>query len=188
MVSSIARMPGQDFAELALKYGDRPVFDEESAAGVLLERGSGRVDPKVEAEAFALALNEASGPIETDAGFVIVQRTDPPLTGPSEIAARHILIAYQGAQRADPAITRTRQEAQALAEQVVREVREGKDWEALWQQHSNEPGGRPGGDLGVFGRGQMVPGFEQAAFGLAVGETSDVVETPFGFHVIQRLR
>jgi parvulin-like peptidyl-prolyl isomerase len=186
MVASIARMAGQDFAELSLKYGDRAVLPEEAGAGVLVERGNGMLDPRVEAEAFGLSLEEASIPVETDAGFVIVQRTQTPPEPVAEIGARHILIAYHGAQRADPAITRSREEAKALAENLVQEVRDGKDWDALWQEHSNEPGGRPGGDLGMFSRGQMVPEFEQVAFTLEIGQTSEAVETPFGFHVIQR--
>ena len=186
MVASIARMSGQDFAELSLKYGDRAVLPEDGGAGVLVERGNGMLDPRVEAEAFGLSVEEASIPVETEAGFVIVQRTQTPAEPVAEIGARHILIAYQGSQRVDPAITRSREEAKALAESIVQEVRDGKDWDALWQEHSNEPGGRPGGDLGMFARGQMVPEFEQAAFALEIGQTSDVVETPFGFHVILR--
>jgi parvulin-like peptidyl-prolyl isomerase len=188
MVASIARMSGQDFAELALKYGDRPILPEEGGAGVLIERGNGLLDAKVEAEAFSLSIHEASGPIETDAGFVIVQRTQTPAAAAVEIGARHILIAYAGAQRAAPNVTRSKEEAEALATEIGRQVRDGKDWETLWQEHSNEPGGRPGGDLGMFAQGQMVPAFEQAAFGLAIGQTSDIVETPFGYHVIQRTR
>ena len=127
------------------------------------------LDAKVERVAFALAIGEASKPVETDEGFVIVQRTETPPGGPTQIAARHILVAYRGAQRADPKITRSRDEAREIAQQIANDVRAGKDWEQLWEEHSDEPSGQRGGDLGTFGRGQMVPAFEQAAFGLAVG-------------------
>ena len=187
MVATIAQMSEEHFQELTLKYGDRALLTD-SGQGALLERGSGTVDPKVEAAAFALAPNEISRPIDTPEGYVIVQRTEPPLGGITQIAARHILVAYRGAQRAAPEVTRTREEAQKLAQQIVNEARAGADWDKLWREHSNEPGGQPGGDLGTFGRGQMVPAFEHAAFGLSIGQISDVVETPFGFHVIQRLK
>ena len=124
----------------------------------------------------------------------LATRNDGPRVGIGEvhtaarIGARHILIAFQGATRTDPSVTRTREEARKLAEQIRDEARQGADWEALWEKNSNEPGGQRGGDLGTFGRGQMVPAFERAAFELKVGEISDVVESPFGFHVIQRLK
>jgi peptidyl-prolyl cis-trans isomerase SurA len=187
MVATIAQMTGEHFQELTLKYGDRPLLADNSAEA-LLERGSGVVDAKVEAAAFALSPNEISAPIETAEGFVIVQRVEAPPGGPAQIGARHILVAYQGAQRADAGVTRSRDQARELAEQVAREARGGGVWEQLWEQHSNEPSAQRGGDLGTFGRGQMVPAFERAAFGLTVGQISDVVETPFGFHVIQRTK
>ena len=187
MVATIAQMTGEHFRELTLKYSDRPLLPE-TGESTLLERGARTLDPKVETAAFALALNEVSPAIETREGFAIVQRTEPPLGGPALIGARHILIAFVGATRADPGVARTRDEARTLAQQVRDDARNGADWEALWEKNSNEPGGQRGGDLGTFGRGQMVPAFESAAFGLKVGEISDVVETPFGFHVIQRLK
>jgi peptidyl-prolyl cis-trans isomerase NIMA-interacting 1 len=187
MVATIAQMTGEHFQELTLKYGDRPLLPDTGESS-LLERGAHKLDPKVEAAAFSLALNEVSPAIETREGFAIVQRTEPPLGGPATIGARHILIAFQGATRADPSVTRSRDEARALAAQIRDEARNGANWEQLWETNSNEPGGQRGGDLGTFGRGQMVPAFERAAFELKVGEISDVVESPFGFHVIQRLK
>jgi peptidyl-prolyl cis-trans isomerase SurA len=103
------------------------------------------------------------------------------------VRARHILISFRGARQAEPTVTRSRDEAQALAAEVAAAARDGQhDWTALHAEHSDEPDSPPGGDLGLFGRGQMVPTFERAAFALGVDEISDPVESPFGFHVIQR--
>jgi parvulin-like peptidyl-prolyl isomerase len=96
---------------------------------------------------------------------------------------------HQGSERAPPSITRSRDEARTRANDVLRRARAGEDFAALARQYSDEPGAsQSGGDLGTFGPGQMVPPFEQAAFALAVNAISDIVETPFGFHVIQRTR
>jgi peptidyl-prolyl cis-trans isomerase SurA len=187
MVANIAQMSGEAFPELVIKYSDRPLL-ADNAGGTLVERGSGLLPQEAERAAFALAIGEVSAPIETPQGYVITQRIETPPGGPSSISARHILIAYKGSQRASPEVTRSRDEARALANQIANDARAGKDWQALWKEHSNEPGGGDGGSLGTFGRGQMVPAFEQVAFELDVGEISDVVETPFGFHVIERLK
>jgi parvulin-like peptidyl-prolyl isomerase len=105
---------------------------------------------------------------------------------PDRIAARHILVAWQGAAAALTSVRRTREEAQVRAQEVLTRVRAGEDFATLARQYSDDPTGPRGGFLGGFGRGVMVGPFEDAAFALPVGGTSGLVETIYGFHVIRR--
>jgi len=91
---------------------------------------------------------------------------------------------YAGSSRSTA--TRTKEQAAQQIQELKAQVDSGADFAALAQQHSDCPSGKRGGDLGAFGRGQMVGPFEQAAFGLPVGGTSGVVETDFGYHIIRR--
>lgn len=112
----------------------------------------------------------------------------PPLTAgaPGRISARHILVAWQGAEGAAPAITRSRAEALAHIRALADQLDQGADFATLAKDESDDASAARGGDLGAFGRGAMVPAFENAAFALKPGQRSDVVESPFGFHLIQR--
>jgi len=119
----------------------------------------------------------------------VAERTPPAAAAdtPTQIEASHILVSYQGATRAKPTVTRTRDEARALAAQLAAKAHEpGTDFAALAQDMSDGPSGVEGGALPKFGRQQMVKPFSDAAFALRPGEISGVVETNFGFHVIQR--
>ena len=109
-------------------------------------------------------------------------------SGGERMAASHILIAYKGAQAADASVTRTREEAQALAAAAAARVRGGEDFVTVAREVSDGPSAEDGGNLGEFGRGEMVPAFEAAAYALEQGAVSDPVETPFGFHVIRSNR
>ena len=76
--------------------------------------------------------------------------------------------------------------AMAEAQQVLDELEAGGDFAELAMQHSDDQAtAAVGGDLGSFGRGIMVPEFETAAFALEEGEISDIVETPYGYHIIR---
>jgi len=84
--------------------------------------------------------------------------------------------------RASHILVETLAEAVNLQEQI----RAGGDFASLAQQHSKCPSGRSGGDLGPFGRGQMVKPFEDAAFDNPVGKLVGPVQTQFGYHLIVR--
>src|SRR5205085_4288268 len=77
-------------------------------------------------------------------------------------------------------------QTRAKAEDVLKRVKAGEDFGKLAQEYSTDPGSKEkGGELPWFKRGEMVKQFEDAAFGMQPGQTSDVIETQFGFHIIQ---
>lgn len=82
-----------------------------------------------------------------------------------------------------------REEARALAEDLLNRIREGEDFEQLARRYSEDPGSAQlGGDLGWFRRGRMVREFEDVAFALRDGAVSNVVESDFGYHIIKAER
>jgi parvulin-like peptidyl-prolyl isomerase len=102
----------------------------------------------------------------------------------NQVRASHILLMYEGSERSTA--TRSKEEARQKIQSLTTELADGADFGELARAHSDCPSGRSGGDLGRFGRGQMVGPFEDAAFALEVGGTSGVVETAFGYHIICR--
>lgn len=100
---------------------------------------------------------------------------------PEEVRARHILIKFAPDAKEDE-----KAKARQRVEELLAKVKAGEDFAALATQSSQDEGSAAkGGDLGFFKRGQMVAPFEQAAFALEPGGVSDVVESPFGFHIIK---
>jgi len=109
-------------------------------------------------------------------------------TKDERLAARHILVAYEGAAGAAPTVTRTREEAQARATEALEWLRKGANFERLARVYTDDRSSATyGGDLPPFAPGEMVPPFEAAVRALAVGEVHPTpVESPFGFHIIRR--
>jgi len=106
-----------------------------------------------------------------------------------EVKARHILIAFKGSPAAQAGKKElTEDEAKAKAEDLRKQIVAGGDFAALAKKESDDVGsGAQGGDLGSFGRGQMVPEFEKAAFEAKTGDVTPVVRTQYGYHIIQVL-
>jgi peptidyl-prolyl cis-trans isomerase C len=101
---------------------------------------------------------------------------------PERVHVRHILIrADASAPAAD------RQKAKAKADDLLKRVQKGEDFAKLASENSDDPGSKvQGGDLPPFTHGEMVPAFDRAAFALTKpNELSPVVESQFGYHIIQ---
>jgi peptidyl-prolyl cis-trans isomerase C len=116
---------------------------------------------------------------EEDARKFYDQNPDK-FTRPETVKASHILLGVD-----EKATAEEKKAAREKAEKLRKELAGGADFAALAKGNSTCPSSQQGGDLGYFGKGQMVPAFEKAAFALKPGEISDVVETQFGYHIIK---
>ena len=101
------------------------------------------------------------------------------MTLPEAIRARHILVKAAADDESAKEVAREKISA------IEQELQDGADFATLATERSEAPSAPKGGDLGFFGRGQMVAPFEDAAFALQAGEISEVVETQFGYHIIK---
>ncbi|HIJ87336.1 MAG TPA: peptidylprolyl isomerase [Desulfuromonadales bacterium] len=96
------------------------------------------------------------------------------------VKASHILIGVEANASADE-----KKKAREKVDKLKKELDGGADFATVAKGNSTCPSAPQGGDLGFFGKGQMVAPFEKAAFALKPGEVSDVVETQFGYHIIK---
>lgn len=130
-----------------------------------------------------LAIGETFGPYRDGDFFKISKIMDRKSNG--SVKASHILFSYDGAARANPEITRTKEEAEAEAQKILAEAKkEGADFTALARDNSDGPSAPRGGDLGYFQEGIMADEFNDFCFNNPVG-TIGLVETDFGFHIIK---
>jgi len=96
------------------------------------------------------------------------------------VLAQHILVTPDGDS------DHAKQEARDKVNAILGRVRGGASFSDEAAAHSMCPSGKDGGSLGWFGRGMMVPEFDTAVFAMKVGEVSDIIETQFGYHIIQK--
>ncbi|UCE06496.1 MAG: peptidylprolyl isomerase [bacterium] len=97
-----------------------------------------------------------------------------------QIRVHHILLKVS--ETADPEKVKN---VESKARRILERIKKGEDFEKLARQYSEDPSALKGGDIGFFSGGDMIKNFEDAAFALKVGEVSDLVRTPLGFHIIR---
>lgn len=170
-----------DFAKVAAESSDGP---GAKRGGAMRPWRKGAGMPDFEKALAPLKPGQVSGVVESPWGFHVFKR----LPVPPEHAGSHILIAFKGARRARPHITRSKDEAMLLAKDLTEKAKKNPaDFPQLALKHSDGPTARYGGDLGVWRKGQMVPAFDEAIEKMKDGEvTAQPVESPFGYHVIKR--
>ncbi|MCP4602516.1 MAG: hypothetical protein GY847_18700 [Proteobacteria bacterium] len=104
----------------------------------------------------------------------------------SKLSASHILLMHKASERVPKEITRTKEEALALAKDIHAKLKAGGDFAELAKKHSDCPSKDKGGDLGTFPSSAMAPAFTQGLKAIRTGQISEPVETPFGYHIIKR--
>jgi parvulin-like peptidyl-prolyl isomerase len=181
-IQAKAAKPSARFAVLAARNSDSP---SRLRGGVLRPMAPGQMPADYNNYINAvreLKVGEVSPVVETPFGFHVIKRLKL-----ERIRASHILIAFKGAE-AVAKEERSRRDAELLAKKLQRQATADPSQFATLAAESSDDAdtAASGGDLGTFARGMMPARFEQIAFGLKVGEVSDLVETPLGFHIILR--
>ena len=163
------------FEDAAARHSSCPSSAQGGSLGGFVR---GQMVPEFDEVAFNLESGEVSEVFSTAYGFHIILRQET-------IQASHILLAYQGAERSSA--TRTKEEALEIIEDLQARISEGSlTFTEAAAENSDCPSSTDGGDLGPFPRGVMATAFEEGAFALEPGDISDIVETPFGYHLILR--
>jgi hypothetical protein len=169
-------LAGEDFAALAREASDGPSGPRGGGLGVY---PAGTMVPDFERAVASVDVGQVGPIVETPFGVHVVRRD-----AIEEIDVAHLVVGFAGATRSDA--TRTRDEARARVAEARAAIDAGAPWEDVVRRYSEDATVRRGGSLGVVARGQLVPEFEDVAFSLQPGQVSDVVETPYGWHLIRR--
>ncbi len=136
----------------------------------------GQLDPALDSVVFNVPVGTVVGPVYTGGAFKVAKVLDTRMS-PDSVKASHILI--------NPATVGGLDKAKVQADSIANLVRKGGDFTMLASKYSSDPGSKDkGGELGTFGRGAMVPAFEEAVFNGRTGDIK-VVTSNYGVHVIR---
>ncbi len=186
-----ARKSGVDFAILAATTTEHIIKGGTSSEpGQPTQPDKPNIDPQVaEPDILKEVKDLPSGTVLNKVldrpQYETVVKVDDIKSVGTQIHAHHILIGYAGAQ--GNLSTYTKEQAKAKIEALKRQATV-ENFDTLVTQNSQEPGAvESKGDLGWFGKGDMVEAFEKAVYAQPVGTISDVVESPYGFHLIWKI-
>lgn len=163
-----------DFAAVAREHSDG---QRAARGGHLGVYATGTLVPAVERAVASVAVGELAPLTRSPFGWHILRRE-----AIEETQVAHILVSHSGAQRTSS--QRSKEEARALITTLAQRIRDGESFADVARSESDDSSASRGGSLGRVARGAMVPAFEDAAFSLSPGVVSDVVETPYGFHLL----
>jgi parvulin-like peptidyl-prolyl isomerase len=174
-------LKGGDMAALAKKHSSD---GSARRGGFLGSSDPGGWVPAFSEAAFSLPLHGVSQVVETAFGFHVLRRE--PL---QEVRLMHMMAQHKDAQSLSlpaKAAGRTPEEARARMAEALEALLGGEAFEEVAAKFSDGPMGVRGADLGWFTRGEIGPSFDEQVFALAPGERSDIIETPFGYHIVRR--
>jgi peptidyl-prolyl cis-trans isomerase SurA len=177
ILDSIKR--GASFEEMAKKYSQD--FYSAPNGGDIFYITAGEIIPSFEDACYALIKGEIyPEPVKTQFGYHLIKVTDRQLRIP-EIRASHILIQLRPESTSEDSA-----KALELITSIKEKIDLGENFSDLAKEFSEDEGTKSvGGDLGYFTRRMMVQPFDEAAYKLKVDEVSDIVTTPFGYHLIK---
>ncbi|HEY0244429.1 MAG TPA: SurA N-terminal domain-containing protein [Mucilaginibacter sp.] len=150
-------------------------INSETKSPLVYQR-KGKLDPKIDSVMFGAAIGTVYGPYLSNGNYALAKLVDSRV-GPDSVKARHILL--------DPNMEGGLPKALAKADSIKKVIQGGKSFADMAKMYSVDKGsGDKGGDLGTFGRGAMIPAFEEPVFNGKKGEFK-IVTTQYGVHLIE---
>ncbi len=174
-----ASAPDADFAALAKKHSDDSTASRGGSLGAF---DTGKMVQEFEDAVRTVEVNALTGVVETPFGFHVIKR-DPVL----EVHCAQLMVGFATAERPLPGATRSKEDARARIEAARGEIEGGAEWATVVAKYGDGNLTQDGGDLGWFGRRQLMPALEEPAFDLDIGARSAIIESPAGFHILLRV-